>query len=95
MPVALAILFTFLLNPVVSALQHRGLPRTPAVLLVVVLVFSVVGVGLLLATPMTVCLGVLSKNIPRIESSGVLMSAEPVLESPANYLSASSGAGRR
>jgi predicted PurR-regulated permease PerM len=43
MPVALAILLTFLLNPVVSALQHRGLPRTPSVLLVVVLVFSLVG----------------------------------------------------
>lgn len=42
-PVALAILLTFLLNPVVSALQHGGLPRTPAVLLVVVLVFSLVG----------------------------------------------------
>jgi predicted PurR-regulated permease PerM len=42
-PVALAILFTFLLNPVVSALHSRGLPRTPAVLLVVVLAFSLVG----------------------------------------------------
>jgi predicted PurR-regulated permease PerM len=42
-PVALAILLTFLLNPVVSALHRRGLPRTPAVLLVVVLVFSLVG----------------------------------------------------
>jgi predicted PurR-regulated permease PerM len=43
MPIALAVLLTFLLNPVVSALHSRGLPRTPAVLVVVVLVFSVVG----------------------------------------------------
>src|SRR5919108_2377903 len=42
-PVALGILFTFLLNPVVSALHSRGLPRTPAVLVVVVLLFSLVG----------------------------------------------------
>jgi predicted PurR-regulated permease PerM len=33
-PVTLAVLVTFLLNPPVSALQRRGLPRTPAVLLV-------------------------------------------------------------
>jgi predicted PurR-regulated permease PerM len=42
-PIALAVLFTFLLNPVVSVLHSRGLPRTPAVLVVVVLVFSLVG----------------------------------------------------
>jgi predicted PurR-regulated permease PerM len=42
-PVALAIMLTFLLNPVVSALRRRGLPRTPAVLLVVTLAFSVLG----------------------------------------------------
>jgi predicted PurR-regulated permease PerM len=43
MPIALAVLLTFLLNPVVSALHSRGLPRTPAVLVVVVLVFSLIG----------------------------------------------------
>jgi predicted PurR-regulated permease PerM len=42
-PIALAVLFTFLLNPVVDALHDRGLPRTPAVLAVVLLVFSLVG----------------------------------------------------
>jgi predicted PurR-regulated permease PerM len=42
-PIALAVLLTFLLNPVVNALHSRGLPRTPAVLVVVVLVFSLVG----------------------------------------------------
>jgi predicted PurR-regulated permease PerM len=43
MPLALAVLITFLLNPVVNALFSRGLPRIPAVLVVVVLAFSVVG----------------------------------------------------
>jgi predicted PurR-regulated permease PerM len=42
-PVALAVLLTFLLNPVVRLLQRRWLPRTPAVLLVVLLAFSVLG----------------------------------------------------
>ena len=43
MPVALAVLITFLLNPVVNALYSRGLPRIPAVLVVVVLAFTVLG----------------------------------------------------
>src|SRR5918996_3955376 len=42
-PVALAMVFTFLLNPVANMLQRRGLPRTPAVLLGVLLAFSWVG----------------------------------------------------
>jgi predicted PurR-regulated permease PerM len=42
-PVALAVLLTFLLNPVVRILQRRWLPRTPAVLLVVALAFSALG----------------------------------------------------
>ena len=42
-PVALAILLTFLLDPVVSLLQRSGLPRTPAVILVVVVAFSLLG----------------------------------------------------
>ena len=43
-PIALAVLLTFLLNPIVNALHSRGLPRAPAVLVVVVLVFSVSGI---------------------------------------------------
>jgi predicted PurR-regulated permease PerM len=42
-PIALALLLTFLLNPVVGKLHSLGLPRTPAVLVVVVLVFSLMG----------------------------------------------------
>lgn len=42
-PIALAILLTFLLSPVVGTLQRRGLGRVPAVLVTVVLALSVLG----------------------------------------------------
>jgi predicted PurR-regulated permease PerM len=42
-PVALASLLAFLLNPIVTALQRRGLGRIPAVILVVVFAFSLIG----------------------------------------------------
>ncbi|HEV3258358.1 MAG TPA: AI-2E family transporter [Gemmataceae bacterium] len=49
-PLALAILLTFVLLPAVNWLQRRGLRRTPAVLLAVVLAFSLLGAaGWLLA----------------------------------------------
>jgi predicted PurR-regulated permease PerM len=43
MPVAMAILLTFVLDPVVSLFQRLRLPRTPAVILVVVVAFSLLG----------------------------------------------------
>jgi hypothetical protein len=42
-------------------------------------------VGLVLATPMTVCIGVLGKYIPQIAFIGVLLGDEPVMEFPTNY----------
>src|SRR5262245_55323871 len=49
-PLAIAALFAFLLNPVVSALRRRGLSHSLAVLLVVVMAFSALGgVGWVLA----------------------------------------------
>jgi len=42
-PLALAVLLTFLLSPMVGALQRRGLGRVPAVLVTVVLALSVLG----------------------------------------------------
>jgi predicted PurR-regulated permease PerM len=42
-PVALAVLLAFLLTPAVNQVQRRGLGRVPAVILVVVLVFSALG----------------------------------------------------
>jgi predicted PurR-regulated permease PerM len=42
-PVVLAVLLTFILSPLVSALQRRGLGRIPSVVLVVALAFSLLG----------------------------------------------------
>src|SRR5213594_3044988 len=39
-PIALAIMLTFLLSPVASALERIGLGRLPSVILIVVLTFS-------------------------------------------------------
>jgi predicted PurR-regulated permease PerM len=43
MPVAVAILLTFVLDPIVSLLQRARLPRLPAVILVVVVAFALLG----------------------------------------------------
>jgi predicted PurR-regulated permease PerM len=65
-PIVLAVLLTFLLNPVVSALHSRGLPRTPAVLVVVVLLFSLVGgVSWTVARQLTM----LAYEIPRYQEN--------------------------
>jgi predicted PurR-regulated permease PerM len=54
-PIALAVLLTFLLNPPVNELQHRGVPRIAAVILLVVLVFSLIGgVGWVLSRQLTI-----------------------------------------
>ena len=54
-PLALAILLTFLLSPVVNTLQRRGLGRVPAVLVTVALALSVLGcIGYLDATKVSI-----------------------------------------
>jgi hypothetical protein len=42
-------------------------------------------VGLILATPMTVCIGVLGRYVPQIEFIGVLLGDEPAMKVPTNY----------
>jgi hypothetical protein len=42
-------------------------------------------IGLLLATPLTVSLGVLGKYVPQVEFLGILLSDEPVLEPHTGY----------
>ena len=42
-PLALAVLLTFLLSPVVGTLQRRGLGRVPSVLVTVLLALSILG----------------------------------------------------
>jgi predicted PurR-regulated permease PerM len=43
-PLVLAVLLTFVLTPVVAAIQNRGLPRIPAVLVTVLLTFLFLGI---------------------------------------------------
>jgi predicted PurR-regulated permease PerM len=65
-PVALAIMLTFLLNPVVRALGRRGFPRTPAVLLVVISAFSVIsGIGWVVTRQLTI----LAYELPRYQEN--------------------------
>jgi predicted PurR-regulated permease PerM len=53
LPAAVAILLAFILNPFVSALDRRGVPRVPSVFLVVILVGGIVGsLGWILASQM-------------------------------------------
>jgi hypothetical protein len=42
-------------------------------------------IGLLLATPLTVCIAVLGRNVPQLEALGILLGDEPVLEPSATY----------
>ena len=49
-PVALAVFLTFLLAPLITALQRRGLRRLPSVILVVLLAAAVLGGGVWLVT---------------------------------------------
>jgi predicted PurR-regulated permease PerM len=43
------------------------------------------GIGLLLATPMTVCLVVFARHVPQLESVRVLLSDEPAMEAQFSY----------
>jgi predicted PurR-regulated permease PerM len=53
-PVALAILLTFILSPLITQMQRWGSPRIPAVILVVVLTFALIGsIGWLVARQVT------------------------------------------
>ena len=53
-PVALAILLTFILSPLITKMQRWGSPRIPAVVLVVALTFGLIGsIGWLVARQVT------------------------------------------
>src|SRR5581483_7392503 len=65
-PLALAMLFSFLLAPLVMRLRHWGVPRMPAVLGVVVLAFAVISVVIGL---MAVQLGDLGHKLPEYQKN--------------------------
>jgi predicted PurR-regulated permease PerM len=53
-PIALAVLLTFILTPAVAALQRRGLGRVPSVLVVTILVFALLwGIGWIISQQIT------------------------------------------
>jgi predicted PurR-regulated permease PerM len=65
-PLALAVLLTFLLNPLVNMLERRRLPRVAAVVITVLLAFSVLGgIGWLLSAQVTT----LASDLPQYRSN--------------------------
>ncbi len=62
LPLALAALFAFILTPAVTRLERRGLPRLPAVLIVALFVFAVLGA---LGYLVTVQMGQLADQLPQ------------------------------
>src|SRR5262249_48535108 len=65
-PLAVAILLTFVLAPLVRILQHRGLPRTAAAILVVIMAFAFIfSVAGLLAQQVTE----LAERLPQYETT--------------------------
>ena len=68
-PIALAILLTFLLNPVVSLLQKRGFGRMPAVMLGVSAAgLAMLLIGALLARQVTILIAELPQNTENIKA---------------------------
>jgi predicted PurR-regulated permease PerM len=65
-PLALAVILSFVLAPPVRVLRRAGLPNTPAVLIVVVIAFSIIfGVGALI----TQQVGSLVQQIPTYQAT--------------------------
>lgn len=68
-PIALAILLTFLLNPVVKKLQQRGLGRTPSVMVAVFAVgLAILLIGSLMVRQVTILVSDLPQNTQNIKA---------------------------
>jgi predicted PurR-regulated permease PerM len=65
-PLAMAVYLTFLLSPLVSALQRRGLRRVPAALLTLLLAVLVLGAGVYLVTTQVTSL---ATRLPRYSAT--------------------------
>jgi predicted PurR-regulated permease PerM len=66
LPLAMAVLLTFALSPVVSFLRKRGLPHIASVLAAVLLAFSAIGLFMLLTT---LQIGVLVQELPSFQAN--------------------------
>jgi hypothetical protein len=80
----LELLTTNVIEPWVS---RRSVGLAPVPLLLSVMFWTGVWgvVGLVLATPMTVCLAVLGKHVPQLRFLAMLLGSRPALTSPARY----------
>lgn len=65
-PVAVAILLTFAMSPIVSFLRRRGLPRIAAVLMTVIAAFAGIGIFLIVVGSQVVTL---AENIPTYQNN--------------------------
>jgi predicted PurR-regulated permease PerM len=90
-PLAIVALF-FVLKTIINMileplLYGRSVGVFPVPLLMMIAFWTWLwgGIGLLLATPMTVCLVVFAKHVPQLEPVRVLLSDEPAMEPKISY----------
>lgn len=90
-PLAIVALF-FVLKTIINMileplLYGRSVGVFPVPLLMMIAFWTWLwgGIGLLLATPMTVCLVVFAKHVPQLETVRVLLSDEPAMEPKISY----------
>jgi predicted PurR-regulated permease PerM len=81
---ALELLTTYLVEPRV---RDRSIGVSSVPLLLAVMFWTGLWgiVGLVLATPLTICLAVLGKHVPQLEFLGVLLGSQPALGPEARY----------
>jgi predicted PurR-regulated permease PerM len=81
---ALELLTMYVVEPHV---YDRSIGVAPIPLLLAVMFWTVLWgiVGLVLATPLTICLAVLGKHVPQLEFLGVLLGSRPALGPAARY----------
>ncbi len=86
-PLTLAVLLAFVLNPVVTIVQRRGLIGHSTGVSPIALVVAAASwtwlwgpIGLVLSTPLTACLVVLGRYVPRLEFLGMLLGSESVMD---------------
>ena len=82
--VLLELAANMLLEPVLYG-RTAGVSSVPLMVAIAFWTWLWGPIGLLLATPLTVSLGVLGRYVPQVEFLGVLLSDEPVLEPPTGY----------
>lgn len=66
LPLAIAMLITFALSPLVTRLRKLGLPNLPAVLLAVAIAFAIIGLFFLVVVSQ---LGNLAQNLPQFQAN--------------------------